>query len=97
MKKILRISTQGLAPDYRHSLVPLVIKTFGYQINWVNNSSADLLIVGPFFKKPSKEAGTEGFGSVKSANETGVTNKLPSEPDAKSKKILCMRCIILRN
>ena len=55
MKKSIRISTQGVAADYRHSLVPLIIRSNGYQINWVNHSDADLLILGPFFKIPAKE------------------------------------------
>lgn len=54
MKRTIRISTQGLAVDYRHSLVPLIIRSSGYQINWVDHSSADLLILGPFFKTPVK-------------------------------------------
>ena len=54
MKKI-RITSQGLPSDYRHSLVPLIIANLGYQIEWVDSGSADLEIIGSFVNRQAKK------------------------------------------
>lgn len=42
----------GVAEDYQQSLVPLIIQHLGYKIVWSSISDSDLIIFGPFFKKP---------------------------------------------
>lgn len=54
MKKI-RITSQGVPSDYRHSLVPLIIANLGYQIEWVDSGSADLEIIGSFVNRHAKK------------------------------------------
>lgn len=54
MKKI-RITSQGVPSDYRHSLVPLIIANLGYQIEWVDSGSADLEIIGSFVNRQAKK------------------------------------------
>jgi Glycosyltransferase family 10 (fucosyltransferase) C-term len=54
MHKTIRIALSGVAEDYIASLVPLIIKSFGYTIEWTSSRVADLIIFGPFWK-PSKE------------------------------------------
>ena len=54
MKRI-RITSQGIPSDYRHSLVPLIIANLGYQIEWVDSGSADLEIVGSFANRQAKK------------------------------------------
>jgi len=51
MKRRLRIATCGVASDYRQSLVPIIIQTLGYRIEWVLPRHADLIIFGPFFDR----------------------------------------------
>lgn len=53
-QKTIRIATSGVAKDYRQSLVPLIIQSLGYRIEWTEFSRADLLIIGPFFKPTKK-------------------------------------------
>lgn len=48
MRKTIRIATKGVAQDYRTSLVPQIIQSLGYLIEWAQPSRADLLVVGPF-------------------------------------------------
>ena len=48
MIRRIRIATSGVAQDYRLSLVPLVIGSLGYKIEWTSISNADLLVLGPF-------------------------------------------------
>lgn len=50
MTKTIRIATLGVAEDYRRSLVPLIIKSLGYQIVWTQPGDANLVVFGPFFK-----------------------------------------------
>jgi len=50
MKK-LKIATLGTPADYPLSLVPLIIRHLGYEIQWSSSLEADLLIYGPFYKK----------------------------------------------
>ena len=53
--KNIRISTQGTPHDFQASLVPLVIRHLGYQIEWVKPGQAQMQILGPFVdikKKP---------------------------------------------
>jgi len=52
--KSIKIATEGVPYDYQSSLLPIVIQTMGYQIDWVNADAADLLIIGPFYKKNQK-------------------------------------------
>lgn len=50
MPKCIRIATLGVANDYRQSIVPLVVQSLGFRIDWAHPSKADLLIFGPFYK-----------------------------------------------
>ena len=50
MRESIYITTNGVAHDYRHSLVPLVIQYLGYKIIWNHSRKVDLLIFGPFYK-----------------------------------------------
>ena len=52
--KSIKIATKGVPHDYQSSLLPIVIESMGYQIDWVNHDRADLLILGPFFKENQK-------------------------------------------
>lgn len=52
--KPIKIATKGVPHDYRSTLLPIVIANMGYRIDWVEPSSADLLIVGPFAEKNAK-------------------------------------------
>ncbi len=52
--KPIKIATNGVPHDYQSSLLPIAIANMGYGIEWVEPSSADLLIVGPFAAKNSK-------------------------------------------
>lgn len=54
MKRI-RISTDGVPSDYRSSLVPLLMVSLGYQIEWVKPADADLRIIGPFVNLNAKK------------------------------------------
>lgn len=55
MHKTIRIAVKGVAQDYRTSLVPQIIQSLGYLIEWVHPSRADLLIVGPFTQPRKKQ------------------------------------------
>ena len=46
----IKIATTGVPHDYQSSLLPIVIQSMGYKIEWVNASESDLLILGPFYK-----------------------------------------------
>ena len=46
--KLLKIALIGTSKDYPNSLVPLIIKNLGYEIQWVDSKKAELIIVGPF-------------------------------------------------
>jgi len=52
--KSIKIAIEGVPHDYRSSLLPIVIQSMGYRINWVNPDKADLLILGPFYQKNDK-------------------------------------------
>ena len=52
--KSIKIATEGVPHDYQSSLLPIVLQSLGYQIDWVNADAADLLIIGPFYKKNQK-------------------------------------------
>jgi len=52
--KSIKIATDAVPHDYQSSLLPLVIQSMGYQIDWVDADTADLLILGPFCKKTQK-------------------------------------------
>ncbi|QKM63981.1 hypothetical protein DCO17_01290 [Polynucleobacter tropicus] len=45
---IIRLSAIGVTSDYYGSLVPVVCKALGYQVQWVRPKHADILIYGPF-------------------------------------------------
>lgn len=55
MTKTIRIATQGVAEDYRRSLVPLIIASLGYTIAWTQPGDADLVVFGPFFARDEKK------------------------------------------
>jgi len=48
-QKTIRISCLGTPSDYGTSLVPLMIQSLGYKIQWVRPVRADLLIYGSFY------------------------------------------------
>lgn len=52
--KSIKIATNGVPHDYRSSLIPHVINSMGYQIDWVKPEAAELLIIGPFADKNNK-------------------------------------------
>jgi hypothetical protein len=52
MKKI-KIALKGTPHDYPSSLVPILIRHLGYEIFWVLEPQADLVIEGPFAEKKS--------------------------------------------
>lgn len=47
--KTIQIACLGTPSDYRTSLVPLIIQSLGYKINWVSPIRADLVVYGPFY------------------------------------------------
>lgn len=49
MRKTIHIALSGVAEDYSQSLVPIIIRTLGYEIEWTHVGKADLVIFGPFF------------------------------------------------
>ena len=48
-QKTIRISCHGTPSDYGTSLVPLIIQSLGYKIQWVRPAWADFLIYGSFY------------------------------------------------
>jgi Glycosyltransferase family 10 (fucosyltransferase) C-term/Alpha-(1,3)-fucosyltransferase FucT N-terminal domain len=54
MSKSIRIATRGVAADYHQSLVPLALRSLGFDITWTQPEKADLLIYGPFFQTQQK-------------------------------------------
>jgi hypothetical protein len=54
MHKTIRIALSGVAEDYPQSLVPIIIRTLGYEIEWTHAGKADLVIFGPFFHPGSR-------------------------------------------
>lgn len=48
-QKTIRITCLGTPSDYRTSLVPLIIQSLGYKIEWVSPIWADLVIYGSFY------------------------------------------------
>jgi len=55
MRKKIKIAAVGLAHDYRSGLIPLLINTAGYSIEWTAKAKCDLLIFGPFTARPGKK------------------------------------------
>ena len=55
--KTIRIATLGTPHDYQTSLIPIVINSLGYKINWVTPTKADLMILGPFLDTQKKKYG----------------------------------------
>ena len=53
--KPIKIATQGVAKDFRESLVPAVIRSLGYVPTWSTPANCDLLIYGPFFENKKKK------------------------------------------
>ena len=52
--KNIKIALKDTPHDYPSSLVPILIEFLGYQIAWVKEPQADLVIHGPFGKKEEK-------------------------------------------
>jgi hypothetical protein len=50
-KKSIKIACLGVANDFRESLIPAVIRSLGFSINWTEPSDCDLLVYGPFFEE----------------------------------------------
>ena len=48
--RTIKISLAGTPHDYRQSLLPLIIRSLGYQIEWVEPAQCDLRIRGAFFR-----------------------------------------------
>ncbi|MDH4450932.1 MAG: glycosyltransferase family 10 [Rhodoferax sp.] len=48
-RKTIRIALLGVAEDYQNSLIPIIISSLGYKIEWIRTVNADLVIFGPFF------------------------------------------------
>ena len=53
--KNIRIATLGTPHDYQSSLLPIVIGSLGYEIDWVAPTKADLVILGPFQDSSKKK------------------------------------------
>lgn len=49
-RKTIQVGSLGVPNDYRFSLLPLVIKSLGYHIDWVAPHRADLVIYGSFYE-----------------------------------------------
>jgi len=49
--KNIKITLKDTPHDYPSSLVPILMEFLGYQISWVKEAQADLVIQGPFVKK----------------------------------------------
>jgi hypothetical protein len=52
--KNIKIALKDTPHDYPSSLVPILMDFLGYQISWVKEAQADLVIQGPFVKKDHK-------------------------------------------
>ena len=52
--KNIKIALKDTPHDYPSSLVPILMDFLGYQISWVKEAQADLIIQGPFVKKDHK-------------------------------------------
>ena len=48
-RKSIRIACLGVPSDYRAGLVPLIIQSLGYKIEWTGANRADLVIYGSFY------------------------------------------------
>jgi hypothetical protein len=53
IKRTLRLSALGVASDFKDSLLPCVLRSIGFDLDWVNPAQSDMLIVGAFYQ-PSK-------------------------------------------
>lgn len=47
MRKSIRISTDGVPSDYHESLIPRIIESLGFSIDWSKSKNVDLRILGP--------------------------------------------------
>ena len=74
----IRIACLGMPSDYRNSLVPLIIQSLGYKLQWVGPVSADLVIYGPFYdvNSPRLRWLPRSWRSVASAYLDSVEKKL---------------------
>ena len=52
--KAIKISLVGTPHDYQQSLLPLIICSLGYRIQWVKPALSDLQIRGAFFRQDEK-------------------------------------------
>ena len=50
MRKKIRIFTDGVPSDYQDSLVPRIIESLGYCIEWSTSQNCDLRIYGPNYR-----------------------------------------------
>jgi Glycosyltransferase family 10 (fucosyltransferase) C-term/Alpha-(1,3)-fucosyltransferase FucT N-terminal domain len=55
--KTIRIATLGTPHDYQTSLIPIMINSLGYKVDWVTPTKADLIILGPFLEPQKKKYG----------------------------------------
>jgi hypothetical protein len=52
--KSINISLVGTPHDYQQGLLPVIIRSLGYHIQWVKPAHCDLQILGPFFRQDAK-------------------------------------------
>ena len=52
--KTIKISLAGTPHDYQQGLLPLIIHSLGYDIQWVKSAACDLQIRGAFFQQDKK-------------------------------------------
>jgi hypothetical protein len=50
----IQVSTLGVPSDYQLSLVPAIVRSLGYQIQWVAPKECEVLIIGPFHNLSKK-------------------------------------------
>jgi hypothetical protein len=55
LKTIFKIAAYGVAEDYKESLIPCVIRSLGYSIDWTHANTADLILFGPFYSISRKQ------------------------------------------
>lgn len=51
----IRIATIGCPSDYAGGLLPIIAQSLGYQLDWTSPNKANLVVLGPFLKAPSKK------------------------------------------
>ncbi len=52
--RLIKVSGLGTCSDYKSSLIPILMKSLGFKLEWVSPKDCDLLILGPFFRPVKK-------------------------------------------